>query len=110
MWKLIVEKAKDFGRARQLPLLSLIMFGSWLVSRIMILREEESSNLEPLTLRYMELWRGMGGNWKESGERQIAQRCGWRIPEETESEVLVGMNGDVIGVGVSKQESHSSLL
>jgi hypothetical protein len=61
MSKLIVEKAKDFGRVRQLPLLSLIMLESWLVSRIMILREEGSSDLEPLKLPYMELRRGMGG-------------------------------------------------
>jgi hypothetical protein len=37
----------------------------------------------------------MGGNWKESDEGQIVQRCGWRIPEETESEILVEMNGNV---------------
>jgi hypothetical protein len=36
MWKLIVEKAKDFGRARQLPPLSLVMFEPLLVSRILI--------------------------------------------------------------------------
>jgi len=53
-----VEKAKDFGRVGQLPLLSLIMLESWLVSRIMILREEGSSDLEPLKLRYMQLRRG----------------------------------------------------
>jgi hypothetical protein len=36
MSKLIVEKAKDFGRARQLPLLNLMMFEPLLVSRILI--------------------------------------------------------------------------
>ena len=58
MSKLIVEKARDFGRARQLPLLSLMMFEPLLVSRILILREEGSSDLEPLKLRYMQLRRG----------------------------------------------------
>jgi hypothetical protein len=39
------------------------------------------------------------GNWKESDEGQIVQRRGWRIPEETESEILVEMNGNVVGCG-----------
>jgi hypothetical protein len=42
MSKLIVEKVKDFGRARQLPLRSLTEFEPLLVIRIMILREEGS--------------------------------------------------------------------
>lgn len=60
MSNLIAEKAKDFGRVKQLPLLSLIMLGSWLVSRIMILREEGSLDREPLKLPYMELREGYG--------------------------------------------------
>jgi hypothetical protein len=48
MSKLIEGKVKGFGRARQLPLLSLIEFESLLVIRIMTLKEEESSDLEPL--------------------------------------------------------------
>jgi hypothetical protein len=50
----------------------------------------------------MELRRDTGGYQKDSNEGQIAQRCGWRITEETETEVLVGMNGDVLGVGVEQ--------
>jgi hypothetical protein len=62
--RLIEEKVKEFGRARQLlPLRSLTEFESLLVSQKLIVREEGSSSLEPLKLRYMEhgLLDGRGG-------------------------------------------------
>jgi hypothetical protein len=54
MWRLIVEKEKGFGRARQLPPQSWIEFVSLLAILRLIVREEGNSGLEPLKLRYMK--------------------------------------------------------
>jgi hypothetical protein len=54
MWRLIVGKEKDFGRAGQLPLRSLTKFESLLAILILTVREEENSSPGPLERRYME--------------------------------------------------------
>jgi len=93
--KLIVEKVKGFGRVRQPPLPSLIEFESLLVIRIMILRGEESSDLEPLYLRYMEQLK----DWR--GRRAMVEGIGAQRMEKIGMGPRLGIGGtrdDVIGL------------
>ena len=74
-----METGRGFGRAKQQPLPSLIEFETLLVIRIMILREEESSDREPLELRYMEARIGGAG-----GSSRRTENVGGGDRSETE--------------------------